>query len=213
MVICKERKFVFICVPRTGSQTLQEWFVTELVPPAQQVRGKFHRHRLPRGVDDSWVVVATVRHPLDRLVSLFYRFRSHTIKSWIEKRKKRGRMGRKVTYDFPEFVQLVLQDQRRYFSERDRITTVCAFLRKTRRPVLRLLRYETLERDVQALPFVQQRVELNNRYASKRKPLREYYRNPELLALALEWARTDCEPYGYECSLEAVCALRGETTG
>lgn len=212
MILCRDRKFVFIGVPRTACRTLQDWFLEELEPPAEKVFGYLHRVRLPRRkwceIGAGWAILAVIRHPLDRLASMFYRTRLTT--DWIPARRHEGKSFYRRNLDFSGFVRLVLREERELFYHHWDVRPISVWLAGCQQSITHPLRFERLREDVETLPFIHQPVVLKNKYASERAPLKYLYQDPEILALALAWGQPDFEAYGYESSLQGAMALRGE---
>jgi hypothetical protein len=69
MLIIPEIETVLILVPRTGSSSLRR-AVQDKYPQAMQIYRHMEADGIPRGYD-RWRVVGIVRHPLDRLWSLY----------------------------------------------------------------------------------------------------------------------------------------------
>lgn len=63
-------------------------------------------------------------------------------------------------------------------------------------PIYRYLRFETLQQDVESVLELPLRLPLLN--ASEHAHWREYYTDPDVVAVVNEWIGRDCAVYGYE---------------
>lgn len=218
MLLDVDRKFVLICVPRTAGRSVERWFKYHLKPMPVKLPGGFHRTRVPNSrkfaPKRGWLYIAGIRHPLDRLVSYYH---VPHIQRDIGKHPGLQQFPEVERYlrerTFENFVRIISVQHtfEGVLERRWGIDPVVSFLLRSEYPMTHYIRYESMEADMEALPFVSQKVVLEEIGKSDRRPLAEYYRDPETLELALQWGEEDCIAYYYEPTLEAACALRGES--
>lgn len=217
MLLDEKRKFIFVCVPRTGCRSVEKWLKTHLQPSPLSLRGGFHRTRVPPSrryqPKKGWKYIAAIRHPLDRFVSFY--FVAGLLKDLSENLELQNveqvRQYREEK-TFESFARAVLTKHEKYehFRYTWAVSSITDFLSRVEHSMTDYLRYENLIEDVRALSFVRQGVTLERIGVSDRLPLVEYYRDPEVLQMVLDWGQADFFAYYYEPTLKAACALRGE---
>lgn len=168
-------KLAIILPPKTGSRTIQKWITAE--PGWQTFRG---RHGLCAEIAAlSDVVVASIRHPCDVLVSWYH-----------YQHRRRGLLGFETFSDYLH--QYVFEDRNQYLTE----TTLPGAKHADR-----FLVFENgIERELNALAIMfglPHRPVGHIGAAVDRKPWQDYY-SPEDLALVKDRYKHDFEIFPYE---------------
>ena len=170
--------------PKTASDTLHRVFCSGSPWNGLAVVGE---HSQPRNIDKHYPCVPNearsfrkllcVRHPLDRLVSLWHhRCRLH---AWEGQ----------ATESFNRFCELLVGGELKTWLWRTTIAELVPWEPDG------LLRCESLAMDLDREGLNVREVPRHN--TSFRRPWQEYY-TPTLLDLIRPWATADCERFGYE---------------
>jgi hypothetical protein len=195
MNISHPHRFVFLAVPRTGSRitfkTLQRYGCVGGAPSGRMT----HEMAVPRGCED-YLHVATVRSPFTRWVSCWV-----WCKRWplMEGAPHQSfvRWLRENPGDFRGFVERATNARL--------IRTVSAYLNQVPAQHMRLLRYEHLQDDFRALPFI--RLDKATR-AAQSTPVVPLRHNPEtkiwrsffsdhVAQMVVQHSKADFDAFGY----------------
>jgi hypothetical protein len=180
MLICDEYKWIFLRNPKTASRSvsyaLENIFVTRRYPP-------FHNWIIPKELKE-YFVFTTVRNPYARAISSW--------QAWIKKGLvKFGKS--KYSLNFEKFFEDLNSgkingrnyDWRRQVGVIDKIEEV------------HILRYESLEKDFNDLPFIDQQIVLPQIGIQNYDDWQGYY-TPDLEAKVYEFLKNDFERFGYK---------------
>jgi hypothetical protein len=189
MILLPDLRTLIITPPKTASRSLGKVFCglppyggQLVIGPSMDGRVDHHTALIPAG-KDGYRVLASVRHPLDRLVSLWCHL--------VDEDKRHGR----ATMAFYIFAAHVgRRDLGTIAADPFFGWNLCDHLQNAAEP--RLVKYETLCEDLAAaelpidgLPWLGK--------TSGRDKWPQYY-DAATLAVVEEWARPDCERFGYE---------------
>ena len=190
MIILKKQKWVYIDVPKTASTSIDNLLVTEyggepVYWKAVDLPQVFNKHaRLP--IPTGYRSFATIRNPYDRIVS----FWQHC---WIGKTEP-------TCESFEEFLGFCLNavnnPQGIDYHMTARLYPMYMYLEPLR--VDTFVRYENLEKDLLALPFIKNVKNLLKLNAQPHRKTWEEIKTPELTEMVNLWAGKDFELYGYE---------------
>lgn len=186
MILFPDRKLLLLTPPKTASESLHQALCRELWggyhgvgPDPLSYTGYSHTACVRPDQAHTWRVLGTVRHPLDRLVSLWHHYQRGEA--------YHGRAG----MDFRWFVGDVCAD----------VAAIHAWFRLTAAEHLAacaidgVLHTERLQADLEAEGFAD--VMLPRINPSFRRPWRDYY-DDATIALARQWGRRDAELGGYD---------------
>lgn len=184
MILLLDRRTVIITPPKTASDTLHRVFCSGLPWNGQGFVGQHHgvidKHypRVPLEAH-GFKVLLTVRHPGDRLVSL-----------WHHKRRLEGYEGH-GSESFEAFCRRLMASKVETWLWK---TTIAQLVGGQH--IDGLLHVERLAEDLAANGLTVEALPRHNAEWRQEWPPRFF--TPELLELVKPWASEDCERYGYE---------------
>ncbi len=188
MVISKKLEYVFVNVPKCASQTLRYVLCTEYA--GEQLRGAHHHRTDAPSWAQAYYSFAVVRNPYDRAISLWWAM----VKERHDDRYGlRGRCGSTELVPFLQWLVGVEPYDPILFGQ-------AAWLANVR--LNRVLRFETLDDDVQQLPFWA-RTELLPRRNAFQRPHWSTFVDGEVADLIEQWASADFAVYGYSREVPA----------
>jgi hypothetical protein len=195
MLICDEYKWIFLRNPKTASRsvsyTLKSIFVTRKYLP-------FHNWIIPKELSE-YFIFTTVRNPYARVISDW--------KAWIKKGlKKHGKSNYSLNFEkFFEDLNSGKIKRKADFEWRRQVGVIDKI------EGVHILRYESLEKDFNALPFIDQHKgtywtslgSLNFPFVLPQIGIQNYddwqsYYTPDLEAKVYEFLKNDFERFGYK---------------
>ena len=187
MILLIERRIVILTPPKTASDSLHRALCSGyggvMVVGDSMYPGNVDKHttKIPNEAS-GFKVLATVRQPLDRLVSLYCHYA----------RTESEFYGR-WSMAFWEFVNRVVRDRRVTGFPVDAMYCLTQAQHLNGITTDGLLRCESLEADLVTHGID---VRLTRENTSHRRPWRDYF-DAGLLATVQPWAAPDCERFGY----------------
>lgn len=178
MIIHDSYKFVYIDIPKTGSNSLDSVFLSwggKLLPPDNQT--KKHRREIPQYAE-SYDIIASVRNPYDRIISQFF-FYQNTIK-WF------------VSDTFEQFVDRFVDNLNR--EDLYAFFPMWKYLEPIGEPT-HVIRLEHIREDANNLPYGRN-AHIPHANKTKRKGTVEM--TPAIIEKINYWAGKDFEMFGYE---------------
>lgn len=180
MIISYTHSAIFVAVPRTASHSIVQWLESE---GPIRVFGGHHSRAVPSNLVH-WFTFTVVRNPYARAVS-FWKYVMSLRKGEVFRRCG----GRQP---FPEFARWLSSERPDDPREWANQSHFLAGLRLDR-----ILRYENLEHDFHALPFVPRSARLPRLATSGLQDWRPYYEDEKTARRIRDWAGKDFEKYGY----------------
>lgn len=190
MIVFLEHNIVFFRMPHTGTRAFSKYCIRRLKTEIKLLGlRRYHSTKAPkeyRGED--WKYAVTVRHPLHRLVSIYF-------DPAVQKHLKKPA--------FEAFVDAVLE--KRYCGRWEfemLFPNMSDFIDSIPGEITYLFRQESLSRDLSALPFIPDAFRLPRRgwrqVGEDRIPMAAFYRHDRVHKKALAWAGDDFERFGYD---------------
>lgn len=191
-MICHQRRFIFVHIPKTGGSSVIETLFPELIGRWGTYRSHFLPEEYSARVWREYFTFCFLRNPWDRMVSLYH--------YWCDG-KYLDLPRRDLT--FAEFCRSYQQVLRYQGQLNIHAQPQSVFLTRKRRSIQFCGRYETLQRDFNQVcshlglprtPLPRKIPSLNRRPGS----YRQYYAaEPELVALVAQAFAADIEAGGY----------------
>lgn len=193
MVVSKKYKFVFMCIPKTGSMAMEQ-----ILKPygGFYLKGKKwarHPNQVPSKYKD-YFTFCTIRNPYDRAVSLWF----SAVDSWP---KFKYGIVEKYGKEFVPFLNMLITPQVNSQFGGLPMISMSSFLGKTR--IDRYLQFENLNKEIASLPF------WKGDPPTFRKNVRQhlrphwssYYQNQKNVEIIQKWAKKDFEEFGYDTTI------------
>jgi hypothetical protein len=188
VLIHRERRYVVVTPPKTGSCTLNRLLIRPPFGAFLSFDYWHHNTAIPSDCD-GFRVYLSVRHPLARAASLY-------------RHLARDEWGNAAVHPFAEFCRRVLLTTPHdvFFGR-----TLCEWADSLNRPIAGVIRLEHVREDLAQIepdgPFV---VPWENADPALRPASFWFAGDPNALPLALQWGRDDLERFGYVPTLPFV---------
>lgn len=193
MIVSEKHKFVFMCIPKTGTMAMEQI----LKPYGGVYRNgepwARHPNRLPTKYKD-YFIFATARNPYSRAVSLWF----SAIESWP---KFKYNIVETCGKEFKSFLKMINTPKVNGNFGGLPLVSTASFIKTIR--IDRFLRFENLNQEITALPFWQSDppTYTKNVRSHRRPHWSSYYQDNAMAELVRQWAKKDFELLDYDIEI------------
>lgn len=180
MIVSDLNKFIYYDMPKTASCSLDVVFERYCSIPRPKIK---HQRIIPEG-KEHYIRIGTLRNPYERMVSLY--------NQGLRKNFEIAILGFDVFLDYCIKGLKYPDDETSVIANHFPMHKYYSILE----PINFFIRFESIQDDLQKLPFIRSKVSLPRRNTRPHKTF-EYFRSQDRIEKINLWAGEDFKKYGY----------------